>query len=93
MAEAARKLGYKYLGIGDHSQSLTIANGLTPERVLEQHKEIDALNAKLKGIHLFKGTECDILADGSLDFDDDVLDTFDYVVASVTVISTRRRRK
>jgi DNA polymerase (family 10) len=83
MAEAARKLGYKYLGIGDHSQSLTIANGLNPNRVIDQHKEIDALNARLKGIHLFKGTECDILADGSLDFTDSVLDSFDYVVASV----------
>jgi DNA polymerase (family 10) len=83
MAQAARKLGYKYLGIGDHSRSLTIANGLTPERVVAQQKEIDTLNAKLKGIHLFKGTECDILADGTLDFPDDVLDTFDYVVASV----------
>ena len=83
MAEAARKLGYKYLGIGDHSQSLTIANGLNPQRVADQHKEIDALNARLKGIHLFKGTECDILADGSLDFTDTVLESFDYVVASV----------
>jgi DNA polymerase (family 10) len=83
MARAAKKLGYKYLGIGDHSQSLTIGNGLTPERVEEQHKEIDALNARLKGIHVFKGTECDILADGSLDFTDTVLSSFDYVVASV----------
>ena len=61
MAEAARKLGFKYLGIADHSQSLTVANGLTPERVRQQQKEIDALNARLKGIHIFKGTECDIL--------------------------------
>jgi DNA polymerase (family 10) len=83
MAEAAKKLGLKYLGIADHSQSLTVANGLTPERVREQHKEIDALNAKLKGIHLFKGTEADILADGRVDFDDELLETFDYVVASV----------
>jgi DNA polymerase (family 10) len=83
MADAARKLGYKYLGIGDHSQSLTIANGLNPQRVKDQHKEIEALNARFKGIHLFKGTECDILADGSLDFTDSVLDSFDYVVASV----------
>jgi len=83
MAEAAKKLGFKYLGIGDHSQSLTIANGLNPQRVEEQLQEIDALNAKLKGMHVFKGTECDILADGSLDFTDDVLDKFDYVVASV----------
>lgn len=83
MAEAARKLGYKYLGIGDHSQSLTIANGLTPARVKEQMKEINALNARLKGMHVFKGTECDILADGTLDFPDAVLAEFDYVVASV----------
>src|SRR5262249_31768647 len=83
MAEAAHKLGLEYLGIADHSQSLTVANGLTPERVRKQHAEIDALNAKLKGIKLFKGTECDILPDGRLDFDDELLATFDYVVASV----------
>ncbi len=83
MAEAAKKLGYKYFGIGDHSQSLNIANGLDAKRVREQIKEIDALNSKLKGIHIFKGTECDILGDGSLDFSDEVLDEFDYVVASV----------
>jgi DNA polymerase (family 10) len=83
MAQAARKLGFTYLGIADHSQSLTVANGLTPERVRRQQKEIDALNARLKGIRLLKGIECDILPDGTLDFDDDVLDTFDYVVASV----------
>ncbi|MFM7148311.1 MAG: DNA polymerase/3'-5' exonuclease PolX, partial [Gemmataceae bacterium] len=83
MALAARELGLHYLGIGDHSQSLTIANGLTPDRVRLQQQEIDALNKRLKGIRLFKGTECDILADGRLDFDDDLLATFDYVVASV----------
>ncbi|HJT79403.1 MAG TPA: PHP domain-containing protein, partial [Gemmataceae bacterium] len=83
MALAAREMGLKYLGIGDHSQSLTVANGLTPERVRRQQAEIDALNRRLKGIRLFKGTECDILADGSLDFDDELLATFDYVVASV----------
>jgi len=83
MARAAHELGYKYLGIADHSQSLNVANGLSPERVRKQHAEIDALNSKLKGIKLLKGTECDILPDGRLDFDDDVLATFDYVVASV----------
>jgi DNA polymerase (family X) len=85
MAEAARKLGYQYLGIADHSQSLNIANGLSIERVREQQKQIDAFNAKSKGLHIFKGTECDILADGSLDFDDKTLASFDYVVASVHV--------
>ena len=83
MAEAARALGLKYLGIGDHSQSLTVANGLTPERVRKQQEEIDALNKKYKNFRIFKGTECDILPDGRLDFDDDLLATFDYVVASV----------
>jgi DNA polymerase (family 10) len=83
MAEAARALGYQYLGIADHSQSLTVANGLTPERVRKQHKDIDALNAKAKGFRLFKGIECDILADGGLDYDDEVLASFEYVVASV----------
>jgi DNA polymerase (family 10) len=83
MADAAKELGLKYLGIGDHSQSLTVANGLSPERVRHQQAAIDKLNAKLKGIRLFKGTECDILPDGRLDYDDELLATFDYVVASV----------
>jgi DNA polymerase (family 10) len=83
MAAAARRLGLKYLGIADHSQSLTVANGLSVERVGKQQAQIDALNGKLTGMKLFKGTECDILADGSLDYDDDVLASFDYVVASV----------
>jgi DNA polymerase (family 10) len=83
MAEAARALGLKYFGFGDHSRSLTVANGLSPDRVRHQQAAIDALNKRLKGITLFKGTECDILADGSLDYDDDLLATFDYVVASV----------
>jgi len=83
MAQAAQKLGYKYLGIGDHSQSLAIASGLTPERVRLQHAEIDQVNAKLKEFRIFKGTECDILADGRLDYDDEVLARFEYVVASV----------
>lgn len=83
MADAAKKLGHSYLGIADHSQSLTVANGLTPKRVREQQKEIDAFNAKQKNFRLFKGTEVDILGDGSLDFDDETLASFDYVVASV----------
>jgi DNA polymerase (family X) len=83
MALAAKALGFKYLGIADHSQSLTVANGLSPQRVRRQQTEIDALNEKLSGIRIFKGTECDILPDGRLDFDDELLATFDYVVASV----------
>ena len=83
MADAARRLGLKYLGLGDHSQSLTVANGLSPERVRQQQADIDALGKRLKGIKLFKGIECDILADGKLDYDDKTLASFDYVVASV----------
>src|SRR5262249_30079271 len=83
MALAAKSLGFEYLGIADHSQSLTIANGLTADRVHQQHREIDELNTKLKGIRLLKGCEVDILADGRLDYPDDVLAQFEYVVASV----------
>jgi DNA polymerase (family 10) len=83
MADAARAAGFKYLGMADHSQSLTVANGLSPERVRQQQAAIDKLNQRLKGFRVFKGIECDILADGRLDYTDDVLATFDYVVASV----------
>lgn len=83
MARKCMALGWEYFGVGDHSQSLTVASGLSPARVQKQWEEADALNKKLKGFHIFKGTECDILADGSLDFADDLLAGFDYVVASV----------
>jgi DNA polymerase (family 10) len=84
MAEAARDLGLTYLGIADHSRSLRMAGGLTVERVHEQWARIDSLNKSLGGgFRLFKGTECDILADGTLDYPDEVLRGFDYVVASV----------
>jgi DNA polymerase (family 10) len=83
MVKAAKRLGWKYFGVGDHSQSLAMAQGLTPERVRQQHAEIDALQEKTRGLRIFKGTECDILGDGTLDFSDKVLASFDYVVASV----------
>ena len=84
MAEAARARGLHYLGIADHSRSAAYAGGLSIERVRDQWVQIDALNNKLGGkFHVFKGTECDILADGSLDYPDELLDGFDYVVASV----------
>jgi DNA polymerase (family 10) len=83
MAQAARGLGLSYLGIADHSQSLAIAYGLTPDRVCEQQIEIDRVAAAFPDVRLFKGTECDILPDGRLDFDDRTLASFDYVVASV----------
>jgi DNA polymerase (family X) len=83
MARAAKRLGWKYFGVADHSQSLTVANGLSVQRLRQQHAEIDDISAKVSGLKIFKGTECDILADGQLDYDDKVLAGFDYVVASV----------
>lgn len=83
MALAAKKLGFEYFGVGDHSQSLTIARGMPPGAVRKQWAEIDRVNAKLSGIQIIKGTEVDILEDGSLDYDDELLAGFDYVVASV----------
>ncbi len=83
MALKCKALGWEYFGVADHSQSLKMAGGLTPERVRAQWAEIDALNEKLKGIRILKGIECDILLDGSLDYEDDVLAGFDYVVVSI----------
>lgn len=84
MAEAAKALGWRYLGIADHSRSAGYAGGLSIDRVREQWAGIDALNQRLgASFRVFKGTECDILADGSLDFPEEILDGFDYVVASV----------
>ncbi|MBX9583259.1 MAG: DNA polymerase/3'-5' exonuclease PolX [Gemmataceae bacterium] len=83
MAQAAKALGFEYFGVGDHSQSLTVARGMPPGVVRKQWAEIDAVNMKLKGVRILKGVECDILADGSLDYDDDLLAGFDYVVGSV----------
>jgi DNA polymerase (family X) len=84
MAAAAEGLGWEYLGIADHSKSSFQANGLGEDRLLKQVAEIRALNASGRfRTHIFAGVECDILADGALDFDDDVLGQLDYVVASV----------
>jgi DNA polymerase (family 10) len=83
MAEAGRAKGYRYLVISDHTQSLGVANGLTPERLRAQRAEIDALNAQYKDFTLLQGCELEIKADGSLDFPDQVLAELDLVVASV----------
>jgi DNA polymerase (family 10) len=83
MALAAKQLGFEYFGVADHSQSLTIARGLTPATVRKQWAEIDQINSRLKGVTILKGTEVDILEDGSLDYDDELLAGFDYVVGSV----------
>jgi DNA polymerase (family 10) len=84
MAAAADALGWEYLGIADHSKSSFQANGLSEERLAKQIEEVRALNAaKRFRTHIFAGVECDILADGKLDFDDALLRQLDYVVASV----------
>ncbi|MBP1678956.1 MAG: hypothetical protein H6Q29_867 [Bacteroidetes bacterium] len=83
MVAAAQAMGWEYLGIADHSKVAAYAGGLSAEKVRKQQKEIEALNTKLKKFRVFKGTECDILTDGSLDWPESVLATFDYVVISV----------
>jgi DNA polymerase (family 10) len=83
MAVAAKQQGYEYLIISDHSKSAFYANGLQADRILAQHKEIDALNKKLAPFVIFKSIESDILNDGSLDYPEEVLASFDIVIASV----------
>ncbi len=83
MALAAKKLGYSYIAISDHSQSAAYAGGLKPNDVKKQIQEIDKLNGKLKGITILKGTESDILPDGSLDFPDSIMELFDFVIVSI----------
>lgn len=83
MAEYCKYLGYEYLGIADHSRTASYAGGLEIEKVLKQHAEIDELNKELAPFRIFKGIESDILGDGSLDYPEDVLASFDFVVSSV----------
>lgn len=83
MAETAQRLGYKYIGISDHSKAAFYANGLKEDRVLAQWQEIDQLNAEFFNFKILKSIECDILNDGSLDYSDDILRGFDFVIASV----------
>jgi DNA polymerase (family 10) len=83
MANAARNRGWSYLGVTDHSESAFYAGGLSREKIVRQHEEIDALNAKLEDVRILKGIEADILADGRLDYDAETLDSFDYVIGSV----------
>ncbi len=83
MAEAARERGYKYMAITDHSKNLAFANGLDDARAVEHIKRIRATNDTIEGIKIFAGIEVDILADGSLDLSDSVLEQMDVVIASV----------
>lgn len=83
LAEAAKDLGYKFICITDHSKSSAIANGLSPKQLANQIEQIRKINEKTKGITILAGTEVDILADGSLDFDDKLLSELDFVIAAV----------
>lgn len=83
MVRAAITRGYQYLAITDHSRSLKVANGLTIEELIEQWEEIDRINEQFSNFQVLKGTEVDILPDGSLDYPDDILSKMDIVIASV----------
>jgi DNA polymerase (family 10) len=83
MVRAARTQGYRYIGISDHSQSAFYVNGLKEDRIRAQWAEIEDVQKKHLDIHIFKGIEADILPDGAMDYPDDLLAQFDFVIASV----------
>ncbi|MCK1757644.1 DNA polymerase/3'-5' exonuclease PolX [Bradyrhizobium sp. 137] len=84
MAKATRQRGFEYFGVADHSKSAHYAGGLSVEEIAQQQREADRLNKRFgKDFRILKGIESDILADGSLDYPDDVLERFDFVVASI----------
>ncbi len=83
MALYAKELGYEYLGICDHSQSAFYASGMKEDKIREQHLEIEKLNASLAPFKIFKGVESDILNEGALDYPEEILKSFDFIVASV----------
>jgi DNA polymerase (family 10) len=83
MARGAKARGYEYILITDHSQSLGVTNGLSPERLKQQRKEIDAVNTKELGVRVLQGAEVEIKADGTLDYADEVLASLDIVLASL----------
>lgn len=93
MVEACRAKGYHYMAITDHSQYLRVANGLTPERLVKQIDEIKELNKKYDDIEILSGIEMDILPDGTLDYDDDLLKSVDLVIASIHSSFSQPREK
>ncbi|WP_316570908.1 DNA polymerase/3'-5' exonuclease PolX [Neobacillus sp. YIM B06451] len=93
MAEACRAMGYSHIAITDHSQFLRVANGLTPERVREQIEEIKRLNERYSDFKILTGIEMDILPDGTLDYDDDLLKELDIVIASIHSAFSQPREK
>ncbi|MDQ0270054.1 DNA polymerase/3'-5' exonuclease PolX [Cytobacillus purgationiresistens] len=93
MVEACRAKGYKYMAITDHSQYLKVANGLTAERLLKQKGIIKALNEQYEDITILSGVEMDILPDGTLDYDDEVLEQMDLVIASIHSAFSQSKEK
>jgi DNA polymerase (family 10) len=83
MAQAAKELGYEYISLTDHSKAVTVANGLDEKRTIEQIRKIHAANAKNPGIRILASSEVDVLKDGSLDLDDEVLAQLDVVLVSI----------
>jgi DNA polymerase (family 10) len=83
MATAARERGWSYIGISDHSEAAFYAGGMKRDKLARQHDEIDEVNSRLKGFRVLKGIEADILADGRVDYSDETLDAFEFVIASV----------
>jgi DNA polymerase (family 10) len=83
MAYAAREMGFSYIGVSDHSKSAYYAGGLKVDDIYRQWEIIDELNESNKDFHIFKGIESDILPDGSLDYDEKILEGFDFVIASI----------
>ncbi len=93
MADFCKDLGLEYFGIADHSQTAQYASGLWPETVIKQQLEIDQLNANYEGFEILKGIESDILTNGDLDYETDILKTFDYIVASVHSVLNMDKEK
>ena len=93
MVEACREKGYQYMAITDHSQYLKVANGLTAERLRKQREEIRRLNEKYEDFTILSGVEMDILPDGTLDYEDELLEEMDFVIASIHSAFSQPREK
>ena len=93
MAEACMAKGYQYMAITDHSQYLKVANGLTVERLIQQREEIRKINEKYDDFTILAGVEMDILPDGTLDYDDELLSSMDFVIASIHSAFSQPREK
>ena len=93
IAKAAAKAGLDYIVITDHSQYLKVANGLTPERLLQQKEEIARVNELFDDFTIFSGVEMDILPDGTLDYDDELLAEMDFVIASIHSAFSQPKKK